>query len=291
MHPFVRDRDVLTIAPIAQGRLRVGDIVAFTQPGGERMAVHRLVGRAGADWMVRGDNMPTADGVVPADHVLGRVVRVERHGRDAHLGIDVGASLIAKLSRTGAMSLLLGALRLPRRVGGVVMRKAQGVRCLRAIRRRIVGVPSIVEATDADLEAVGRCLGIDASRSPSSDPLVTSLVAKRDGRPVGFVQYVVHTSSGDPWAGHWAFSLVVAGRYRRCGIGEALVNEALKRAGEGGAQELLVTLPEGNARALALYRKLGFRPRPVPALEREFDKDAARTGDRRRVLVKSLGGA
>ena len=42
MSPFIRDGDVLTLAP-APDRLRIGDVVAFINPCNQQLSVHRLV--------------------------------------------------------------------------------------------------------------------------------------------------------------------------------------------------------------------------------------------------------
>jgi len=76
MSPWIRDGDVLTIAPTpgsSRGRPRPGDVVAFRHPGSDRLVIHRLVSRGGGGWIARGDRCPAPDGFVANGDVLGVV--------------------------------------------------------------------------------------------------------------------------------------------------------------------------------------------------------------------------
>jgi len=99
MAPFIRDEDVLTIAPMNGHAPHVGEVVAFVQPDTGRLAIHRVIARVGPRWLVRGDNCPEADGVVPRRAIFGVVIRVERQGHAVRLGLGAEARLIAWLQR------------------------------------------------------------------------------------------------------------------------------------------------------------------------------------------------
>ena len=99
MSPFIRDNDVLTIVPMNTQAPRVGEVIALTLPGSGRLAIHRIVARAGTGWLVRGDNCPKTDGVVARENIIGRVVCVERRGREVRLGLGAEARLIGWLQR------------------------------------------------------------------------------------------------------------------------------------------------------------------------------------------------
>jgi len=107
MSPFICDDDVLTIVPMNSRAPRVGEVVAFTLPDSGRLAIHRIVARAGTGWLLRGDNCPETDGVVARENIIGRVVRVERQGRQVRLGLGAEARLIAWLQRA---HVLMGAV-------------------------------------------------------------------------------------------------------------------------------------------------------------------------------------
>lgn len=58
---------------------------------------------------------------------------------------------------------------------------------------------------------------------------------------------------------HWWLSrVIVARRYRRLGVGEALVRLAVQEATVRGADRLKLKVYERNEKALRLYRKMGF---------------------------------
>ena len=119
MSPFLRDRDVVTVAPLNGREPRVGDVVAAAVGQPERLVIHRVVARCPGGWLIRGDACQRADGVVAPADLVGRVVRVERHGREVRVGVEAGAAggaLIAALSRSGALVLGRALWRLPRRI-------------------------------------------------------------------------------------------------------------------------------------------------------------------------------
>jgi hypothetical protein len=119
MSPFIRDLDVLTVAPLDGRRARVGDVVAVALCQPQRLAIHRVVGRPRGGLLVRGDACLCPDGVVPPARVLGRVVRVERQGRVVRLGTEAGAAggaLVAALSRSGVLVSARALWRSPRRL-------------------------------------------------------------------------------------------------------------------------------------------------------------------------------
>jgi hypothetical protein len=102
MAPFIRNGDVITVSPLQTGLPGVGDVVAFARPETGNLVVHRVVARRGKDSFVQGDSVPEyADGIIPAESLLGRVTRVERDGHNVWLGLGPERYLIAWLSRAG----------------------------------------------------------------------------------------------------------------------------------------------------------------------------------------------
>ena len=99
MHPFIRDGDVVTVSPWDGGFLSPGEVVAFCHPETGRLVVHRIVKRNSQGFLLRGDNCPEADGLVPASGILGRVTRVERNGQVIRLGWGPERRLLALLAR------------------------------------------------------------------------------------------------------------------------------------------------------------------------------------------------
>ena len=106
MHPFIRNGDVITISPLS-GIPRYGDVVAFTRPKGYSLVVHRVVAKKDDSFLIRGDNIPYSDGLIPEANILGCVTRVERDGKQVYLGLGPERFLIAFLTRRSLLSPLL----------------------------------------------------------------------------------------------------------------------------------------------------------------------------------------
>jgi len=281
MRPFIRDGDVVTLAPLDGGVPRVGEVVAAVLPDPERLVVHRVVARRGDGWTIRGDACPRPDGVVGSADVLGRVVRVERGGRVVSRGATSAAALgatVAALSRRGvpAAAVRLGGR--PRRAVAAALRAVQSLRAYRSVARWLGTRLTAVDAGDDH----------GPPRAPSELPPVTDLVAHWGGLRVGAAQLVVTRDPTSPWAGHWLLSLTVRAALRGMGVGEALARAAIERAREDGAEEVCLAVQEGNARAIALYRKLGFAHTVRPSLEPTLVEEGPRLGRRRVVMRLTL---
>jgi len=108
MSPFIKDGDLITVAPIRPAACGIGEVVAFVMPANDRLVVHRIIGRHESRLLVHGDSLPrpTADLVNPAD-VIGRVARVERGRRRVWLGLGLERYAIAVLSRVGLLLPIL----------------------------------------------------------------------------------------------------------------------------------------------------------------------------------------
>ena len=122
MSPFIKDGDVITLAPVwpssgspnvptgsprRAGNVRtygIGQVVAFVSPGSQRLVVHRVIGRHESRSIIQGDSLSglVADAVHP-DDIIGRVVRVERGKKRVRLGLGPERYAIAVLSRAGLL--------------------------------------------------------------------------------------------------------------------------------------------------------------------------------------------
>jgi len=100
MHPFVQDGDTVTVRPLASGRPRMGDVVAFVHPATGGVRIHRVVKADSGTYRLKGDNALGEDGAFPREAILGRVVRVERRGRARRLGPALRSAALARLSRS-----------------------------------------------------------------------------------------------------------------------------------------------------------------------------------------------
>lgn len=80
------------------------------------------------------------------------------------------------------------------------------------------------------------------------------LVAKIEEKIVGYMGMILTLEEAD------VTNVAVLPDYRHKGIGEALVNESLKRAKELGVETVFLEVRESNLGAIHLYKKLRFVP-------------------------------
>lgn len=99
MTPFIRDGDLITIAPLLGQKPRTGDVVAYIENQSRRTKVHRMVGKRGDFFLIKGDGLPELDGPVSLENIVGYVKKVERNGKVVRLGTGLAKPLIAFLSR------------------------------------------------------------------------------------------------------------------------------------------------------------------------------------------------
>ncbi len=107
MSPFIKDDDVITVSPLTDGSIRSGDVIAFIRPEMKKLVIHRVVGKKGEYFHIKGDNIPDTDELIPATNIMGRVTRVERNGKEIFLGLGPERFLIAFLTRRGLLFPLL----------------------------------------------------------------------------------------------------------------------------------------------------------------------------------------
>jgi hypothetical protein len=86
MHPFICDRDMVTVAPLPARPLGVGEIVAYRHPASGALLSHRIRDIRPDGLLVQGDSLPKPDAVVGGSDLIGLVTRAERAGRQVHRG-------------------------------------------------------------------------------------------------------------------------------------------------------------------------------------------------------------
>jgi len=107
MSPFIKDNDVITVFPLTDASIRSGDVVAFIRPEMKKLVIHRVVWRKGEYFHIKGDNIPHTDELIPETNILGRIVRVERNGKEVFFGLGPERFLIALLVRMRIFPALL----------------------------------------------------------------------------------------------------------------------------------------------------------------------------------------
>lgn len=89
MFPFIKPGDIITARRVPPENITVGQILFYYKDG--NFFAHRLKARGRDSLMItRGDNMPFNDNLVTPSEVLGKVVMIERRGRQ----IDMESGLM-----------------------------------------------------------------------------------------------------------------------------------------------------------------------------------------------------
>jgi len=88
MYPAIKDGEMIKVEPVEPSHIKKGDIVLYRMKKG--VIAHRVVHierRNGGSpfFVIRGDTLETCDGIVEPRQVIGRVISVERNGRDYKL--------------------------------------------------------------------------------------------------------------------------------------------------------------------------------------------------------------
>ena len=88
MRPFIEDGDLITVSPLRNYSIRVGDVVLY-KTADDRAIVHRVIRQTRIDGMavffIKGDAAFDQFEKVDAENVLGRVVAIERNGQERKL--------------------------------------------------------------------------------------------------------------------------------------------------------------------------------------------------------------
>jgi len=111
MSPFIRNDDIVTLVPVKKKLFKIGDVVAYVQPSGGNLAVHRIVGRRRSSYLIKGDNVTEFDEVVRPDAIIGKVFSVKRNGNKAWIGHGPEKVIIALLARFDLLNKSLSSIR------------------------------------------------------------------------------------------------------------------------------------------------------------------------------------
>ncbi|MFH1783026.1 MAG: S26 family signal peptidase [Candidatus Omnitrophota bacterium] len=115
MSPFIKGGDVITIKPLKEVSLIIGDIVSFISPKTNSLAVHRIVSIKKNGCVFKGDNSFNSDGLVLNKDILGVINKIERNNKDITFGLGKEKGIIVFLSRTRILFLFLKVFRGVRR--------------------------------------------------------------------------------------------------------------------------------------------------------------------------------
>lgn len=103
MSPLIKDGDVITL--ISAEIIHIGDILAFINPNGDKLMIHRVVARNGHEYLLKADNSSQPDGWVNINQIVGLVNKIERGGQRKNFGLGWEKWILAQLSRSNVLRL------------------------------------------------------------------------------------------------------------------------------------------------------------------------------------------
>lgn len=112
MSPFIKDSDVVTVAPFLNSPVRFGWPVAFLKPKSGNLAIHRVVGKHNGHFLIKGDSSIEADGLVAKEDIFGYVKKIERNGGIFYFGLGPERVAIAFLSKAHILPFIFWGWRL-----------------------------------------------------------------------------------------------------------------------------------------------------------------------------------
>lgn len=102
MVPFIMHDDLVTISPLPNSLPRIGNIIAFTYQGIDKLIIHRVIKKKGDYFLIKGDNLTHNDGFIHRSNIIGYVTKIERKGKEIFLGLGIERFIIVILARWGS---------------------------------------------------------------------------------------------------------------------------------------------------------------------------------------------
>jgi signal peptidase I len=102
MSPFIQDGDIITLSPLPEGRIGLGQSIAFMRSFDKKLVIHRLVRickRPQVRYVTKGDSADRSDCPISRADMLAFVLKVERGGRTILFGTGPERRVIACASR------------------------------------------------------------------------------------------------------------------------------------------------------------------------------------------------
>ena len=130
MHPFIKDRDVIKVKPVGLEDVKSGDIV-FYMSKNKNFIAHRLIKKIkdknndGKLLLVtKGDSCTGFDAALSPSQVLGKVISIERDGKE--ISMEKGISKLQNflLSKASPFSFILYPIgRKVKKIGLAILRR------------------------------------------------------------------------------------------------------------------------------------------------------------------------
>lgn len=309
MRPFIQDGDLITISPMQNSPIRVGDVVLYKTTG-DRAIVHRVIRKIirgnRTIFFIKGDAAFDKPEEVGTKRVLGRVVAIERNGQERKLDTKLYRIIglfFAGLSPFSRLIYPIGSKvkHKARQHLGIILEKLQSLKFYGFLAKNLMKENIHYQIATPD-DASSLSLLYRYNQQPELENPTNALyeqlknpeqsgywlVAKRKDMVIGGVS-LTRSQEGDyPHAGWWLFGMKVNWRYRRMGIGEKLTKMAADVAAKHGGSEIRLLVFEDTVSANNLYRKSKFRQISVPELDEQLQEEAKKTSRLRIILAKDI---
>jgi|GEM_PF-443370 len=107
MRPFIRDGDFITVNPVGNSSIKIGDVV-FYSPTENKVIVHRVIGKYKKDGrmtlVIKGDATFGLPDKVDSQSALGKVITIERNGHKRNLDTRFYQTLNLLFARISPLS-------------------------------------------------------------------------------------------------------------------------------------------------------------------------------------------
>ncbi|MBL7131042.1 MAG: S24/S26 family peptidase [Candidatus Omnitrophica bacterium] len=112
MSPFIKNNDVVTLSPFSSSAPDLGKPVACVLPVNKKLVVHRIIGKKGSYYLIKGDRLSEPACPIEQKDILGCVTRIERENKSVSLGLGLERIAVAFLSKKGVLPFIFSVWRL-----------------------------------------------------------------------------------------------------------------------------------------------------------------------------------
>lgn len=295
MYPFIHDGDILTISPVNTNELKSGDIILY-KSFDDRIVLHRFIGKVkiGNDEMlkVRGDALMGNPEYIVASNVIGKAVKQQRNSKviDLQRGASKFMAHIWLLTYPIGSSFLYYVFSV-RKILSFILHFFQSFRLYRKLARILIAkkVDYLVIVDDLALSDNKLKEFFSPDMAPKSSMSYDYEICAYIGhKKIGSVTLLKFDENNPFYPGWWLFGMEVRTLYRGAGIGRNLIQLAISKACEVGANRLNLLVSEKNRVAGNLYKKMGFKKISIPILDNELEKEVQKGYPRRIIMSRTL---
>lgn len=309
MRPFIQDGDLITVSPLRNSSVRVGDVVLY-KTADDRVIAHRVVQKTIKDkktvFFIKGDATFGQPEKVVKERLLGRIAAIERNGRKRKLNTKLYRIIglfFAGLSPFSRWIYPIGSRvkHSGRKLLGSFLEKLQSIKFYGFLVKKLVKENIRYKIATPD-DAYLLSWLYRYNQQPESENPMNALyeqlknpkhseywiIAKQKDKVIGGVSLTKSQESDYPHSDWWLFGMKVNWRYRRMGIGEKLLEMVTEVAAKNNASEIKLLVFKDAKPAVNLYQKLGFHQISIPELDRNLQEEAKKNLRHRIILAKDI---